>query len=74
MPGLSHLSESEQRSALEVHGDFYEQRGERVSPRLSDGRFRIGSMHAAGFGFAVRPDLDAWQPADQWQYESLGLN
>jgi len=72
-PGLSYLPDREQRAALAAHRDFYEKRHGRVSPRLTDGQFQIGSLQCVGFGFDVEPDLDAMQSPDEWEFSSLGL-
>jgi len=72
-PGLSYLPFAEQEAALAAHGDFYAEQHGRVSPRLVDGKFQIASLHCPGFGFAVEPDINTMTPADEWQYESLGI-
>ena len=72
-PGLTYLPEPERVAALELHRDFYTQRGEMIVPNLQDGQFKIGSLHQIGFGFQVLPDMSQRQSPDEWQYESLGL-
>ena len=72
-PGLSYLPESERQQALSLHGDFYFEKNGRVSPRLVDGRFEIGSLQCQGFGFAVIPDMTSRETPQQWSFESLGL-
>ena len=71
--GLSYLPESEQRAALQAHGDFYAEQHGIVSPRLIDGKFKIGSLHCVGFGFDVEPDFGDMQSIDEWEFDSLGL-
>ena len=41
---------------------------------MQDGQFQIGSLQCAGFGFAVEPDMSAYQSADDWSFDSLGLD
>jgi hypothetical protein len=71
--GLSYLPQGEQAQVLAAHGDLYEMRDAIVAPAVRAGRFEIGSLHRAGFGFAVEPELDAMTPAQAWRYDSLGL-
>lgn len=72
-PGLCYLPESQQQAALVAHRDFYADQGGIIAPRLENGRFQIGSLQCVGYGFAVEPDLPAYEAADDWKYESLGL-
>jgi hypothetical protein len=75
--GLSYLPPGQQQAALAAHGDFYAEfyagRQGVVAPAIRDGRFQIGSLQCLGFGFAVEPDIDAMQGADEWEFSSLGL-
>jgi len=76
--GLSYLPPEVQRQALAAHGDFYHlhgchDHGDFVAPRLSGGRFEIGSLQCVGFGFGVEPNLADMTPAERWRFESLGL-
>ncbi len=50
-PGLSYLPDAEQQAALEHHGDLYTESHGRVSPRVVDGQFQIGSLQGVGFWF-----------------------
>lgn len=70
-PGLGYLPVSEQHAVLAAHGDLYERCGERVAPRLVNGKFRIGSLQCPGFGFAVIPNVQAMTPAEDWDFDSL---
>jgi hypothetical protein len=72
-PGLSYLPEQVRRQALVAHGDFYVEEHGIIGPRIVDGRLQIGSLHCAGFGFAVEPDMAASEPAETWKFESLGF-
>ena len=72
-PGLSYLPEQVRRQALAAHGDFYVEAHGIIGPRIVDGRLQIGSLHCAGFGFAVEPDMAASEPAEAWKFESLGF-
>jgi hypothetical protein len=72
-PGLTYLPESERRAALAAHSDFYVEEHGIVGPRIVDGRLQIASLHGAGFGFAVEPDMSTMEPAGTWKFESLGL-
>lgn len=73
-PGLSYLPKSQQQAALAAHGDFYRESGSVIRPHVEQGRFHIESLHCRGFGFAVEPDLSAYTFADDWQFQSLGLD
>lgn len=66
-PGLSYLPAAQRRAALAAHPDFYAERHGIVSPRVTDGKFEIGSLHCLGFGFAVEPDFDSMQPPGAWR-------
>ncbi len=72
-PGLTYLPEPERRAALAAHPDFYVEEHGIVGPHIVDGRLHIASLHGAGFGFAVEPDMATMEPADTWTFESLGL-
>jgi hypothetical protein len=72
-PGLTYLPESDRRAALAAHGDFYVEEHGIIGPKIVDGLLQIGSMHCAGFGFAVEPDMSTMEPAGAWTFESLGL-
>lgn len=71
-PGLTYLPASQQHEALSRHGDFYFREHGIIGPNIVDGRFSIGSLQCAGFGFAVEPDMADYTPAAEWQFESLG--
>lgn len=73
-PGLSYLPEPSRRAALAAHPDFYAERHGIIAPAIQDGRFQIASLQCIGFGFAVEPDLDAYEPPEEWRYESLGFD
>lgn len=72
-PGLSYLPEQQRRAALAAHGDFYVHEHGIVGPHIVDGQLHIASLQCDGFGFAVEPDMSALEPAESWQFESLGL-
>ncbi len=72
-PGLSYLPPQQREQALAMHGDFYALQHGVVSPHVQGGRLEIGSLQCVGFGFAVLPDFDSLQLADEWRYASLGL-
>lgn len=72
-PGLSYLPDPERRAALAAHGDLYTTEHGIIGPRITDGRFDIGSLQCPGFGFAVEPDMSMMASADTWTFESLGL-
>lgn len=73
-PGLSYLPKSQRAAALDRHGDFYFERSGIVAPHLVDGCFQTGSLQCVGFGFDVAPDMDSMESADEWQFDSLGLD
>jgi hypothetical protein len=74
-PGLSYLPEADRRAALAAHTDFYAEQGAIIGPAVREGRFSIGSIvSCTGFGFAVEPDWDAFEPEDRWTFDSLGLD
>ena len=72
-PGLSYLPVTQQERALEMHPDFYTRCGKSVAPQIQEGKFEIGSLQCAGFGFAVEPALTDYVPADEWKFSTLGL-
>ncbi len=72
-PGLSYLPTEERQAALEAHGDFYAEQHGIVAPNLVDGQFQIGSLQCVGYGFAVPPNMDSMESADDWEFTSLGL-
>jgi hypothetical protein len=68
-PGLSYLPEHQRRAALAAHPDFYTDAAGIVGPRITDGRFAVGSIvDCPGFGFAVEPDVDAMVPPEDWTF------
>ena len=71
--GLSYLPISVQQAVMSAHGDLYHSCQGIVAPRLNAGKFDIGSLQCAGFGFAVEPDLESMQSPEDWQFSSLGL-
>lgn len=71
-PGLTYLPEQERQLALKFHGDFYVEEKGMVAPNIVDGRFHIGSLQCAGFGFAFEPDFSTMQRLDEWTYASMG--
>ena len=73
-PGLSYLPKSQQQAALVAHGDFYHEYQGVIAPKLVEGRFEIGSLQCAGFGFAVEPEMESMQSPAAWDFGSLGLN
>ena len=56
-----------------VTDDFYEDAGEWVAPRLEHGKLQTGSLNCIGFGFDLIPDIDVYEPMEEWKFESLGL-
>ncbi|RUL87340.1 mandelate racemase [Tautonia sociabilis] len=73
-PGLSYLPEADRRAALAAHPDFYAEQGTIIGPAVRDGRFEIGSLRCAGFGFAVEPSFESYTSEEDWRFESLGLD
>ena len=69
--GLSYLPRQQQAAALVAHGDLYAEQHGLVAPQLVDGQFQIRSLQCEGFGFAVEPDMDEMQSADEWKFPSL---
>ncbi len=69
----SYLPDAQQQAALAAHGDFYEKHGDVIGPAIRHGRFDIASLQCTGFGFAVKPDVDAMEPAEEWNFSSQGL-
>jgi hypothetical protein len=67
--GLSYMNADEQQAALAAHGDLYEQRGDVVAPRLSEGRFHIASLQCPGYGFDTLPQFQYLTSADRWPLE-----
>ena len=65
-PGLNYLSEIERREALQKHGDLYTTHAGRVTPRVADGKFQIGTLQCPGYGFAVEPNFEAMQSPSEF--------
>jgi hypothetical protein len=72
-PGLSYLPDTERRAALSAHRDLYTADHAIIGPKITDGRFDIGSLQCPGFGFAVEPDMSLMAPPETWTFDSLGL-
>lgn len=70
-PGITYLPENERQLALKFHGDFYIEENGIVAPNIVDGRFHIGSLQCAGFGFAFEPDFSTMQSPEEWTYASM---
>jgi hypothetical protein len=68
------LTTEQQEAALEAHSDFYTRRGDRVAPCVRDGSFHIASLQCVGFGFGVEPEWKDYIAAEDWSYDSLGLD
>lgn len=72
--GLTHLSPREVAGCLLVHSSLYEPYGDGGGQvALHDGRLDLRSLRVAGYGVGVEPDWDYLTPAEQWQFEDLGL-
>jgi hypothetical protein len=68
-PGLTYLPETQRQAALTAHPDFYTNAAGIAAPRITDGRFAVGSIvDCPGFGFAVEPDVDAMVPPEDWKF------
>jgi hypothetical protein len=65
-PGLNYLSEIERQEALQKHGDLYTTHAGRVTPRVADGKFQIGTLQCPGYGFAVEPNFEAMQSPSEF--------
>jgi L-alanine-DL-glutamate epimerase-like enolase superfamily enzyme len=72
-PGLSYLDRPQQEAALRAHGDLYRRAQGLITPAVRDGRFAIESLQCRGYGFAIEPDLEAFEAVDTWRYDSLGI-
>ena len=72
-PGLKYLTPEQQEKALDAHSDLYRRRGDRVAPYVRDGSFHIASLQCVGFGFSVEPQWEDYVAAEDWTYDSLGL-
>ena len=72
-PGLSYLPDTERRAALAAHRDLYTADHAIIGPKITDGRFDIGSLQCPGFGFAVEPDMSLMASPETWTFDSLGL-
>lgn len=70
--GLAHCSAREREAAVRLHGDLYRGDAREASLRIEDGRLRVGSLAAPGYGIAFDPDLEAMTPLEGWRFESLG--
>ena len=72
-PGLSYLSNNQQKAAIERHPDLYAECAGRVAPAVRDGKLEIGSLQCDGFGFSVLPEWEDYVPVSKWEFSSLGL-
>lgn len=70
-PGLSYLPEQSRRAAMAAHPDLYEERSGIIAAAVHDGRFRIGSLHGPGFGFAPIINQSDFTPVEDWRYDSM---
>jgi L-alanine-DL-glutamate epimerase-like enolase superfamily enzyme len=71
--GLGHLSQHEREAALAAHPDLYTDRGGAACLDTHSGYLSTRSTDVAGFGTSLEPDMDGMTPADEWRFESLGL-
>lgn len=71
--GLGHLSQGERDAALTAHRDLYTDRNGVARLDTQSGYLATGSTNLAGFGTSLVPDMDAMTPADEWRFDSLGL-
>ena len=69
--GLAHCSPRERAAALRHHADLYTGDEGDAWLRIENGRLRVGSLAAPGYGVAFDPDLDAMIPLDRWTFASL---
>jgi hypothetical protein len=69
--GLAHCSPRERTLATRHHPDLYRGDGEEAYLRIEDGRLKVGSLSAPGYGIAFDPDLSSMTPLDRWRFESL---
>lgn len=71
--GLGHLSQREQSAALTAHPDLYALDGGVARLNTKTGNLSTRSTNVAGFGTSLVPDMSAMTPADDWTFESLGI-
>jgi hypothetical protein len=73
-PGLRHLPRSDFQNAIEHHPNLYRVDGEEAFLNVRNGRLEIASLQCPGFGLGIDLDMDAFTPAEEWKFESLGLD
>lgn len=71
--GLGHLSQREREAALAAHPDLYSSDEGVARLKTHSGYLSTRSTNLVGFGTDLAPDMDAMTPADEWAFESLGL-
>ncbi len=71
--GLGHLDAAEKADALARHPDLYEQRGDEVFLRITNGMLECASLQVPGMGFAAVPDMARLTPVEDWDFASLGV-
>jgi hypothetical protein len=64
--GLAHCSPAERQAATRLHADLYRGDEHEAWLHIADGRLRVGSLDAPGYGIAFDPDLAAMTPLDAW--------
>ena len=69
--GLDHLSQSEQKAALQHHGDLYREHSGTIGLDVKDGEIDISSLQVPGFGFATPPNMDRMVNVSDWSFAML---
>jgi hypothetical protein len=68
--GLAHCSSTEREAATRLHPDLYQGDGRAAWLRIAEGRLRVGSLDAPGYGIAFDPDVRSMIPLHAWRRES----
>ncbi|MDA0837397.1 MAG: hypothetical protein O3B01_15100 [Planctomycetota bacterium] len=72
--GLRHLPQSDFQLAIQRHPDLYRVDGEEAFLNVRNGRLDIASLQCPGFGLGLELNMNAFTPAEEWKFESLGLD
>lgn len=69
--GFGERPETEADAFLAAHPDLYHRQDGRVRLRIDKGKFHIGSLDAAGFGAAVDPMFETYEPMPRAEWPPL---
>ncbi|MBI2435295.1 MAG: hypothetical protein HYV26_20750 [Candidatus Hydrogenedentes bacterium] len=70
---LDHLPQRELEACLRLHGSLYEPFGNSARLKIRGGLLDLSSLRQPGYSTALEPDWESMTPAEEWQFESLGI-